>query len=128
VKVSDTFVDHAPGSGDHQMEGVFVGEQASEMVARSQYQPPGRLDRLPTGDAPASPIHRPDHPHTVAGLIDKRRERHNLMIMLGHLDATIRIFDPEADIGPAKRYPVAHQPFKGQMVQYLHLLRSGRRS
>jgi hypothetical protein len=130
VKVSVTFVDHAPGSGDHQMEGVFVGEQASEMAARSQYQPPRRLDRLPMGDAPASPIHRPNHPHTVAGLIDKRRaiaghiehvqrEMHILVIMRGHLDATIRIFDPEAYIGPAKRYPVVHQSFNGQMVQCL---------
>jgi len=78
-----------------------------------------------------------DHPHTIAGLIDKRREiagkiehtqreLRNLVVMLDHLDATIRMFDPDADLGPAKRYPVAHQAFKGQMAQYvLGALREG---
>jgi|HubBroStandDraft_6_1064221.scaffolds.fasta_scaffold2551673_1 hypothetical protein len=48
-----------------------------------------------------------EYSHTVAGLIDKRREiagkiehtqgeLHNLVVMLDHLDATIRLFDPDA--------------------------------
>ena len=50
-----------------------------------------------------------DHPHTVAGLIEKRREiagqiehtqreLRNLVVTLDHLDATIRLFDPDADL------------------------------
>ena len=71
-----------------------------------------------------------DHPHTVTGLIDKRREiagkiehtqheLHNLVIMLDHLDATIRLFDPDADLGSPKHYPRAHQAFKGEMARYV---------
>jgi hypothetical protein len=68
-----------------------------------------------------------DHPRTVAGLIDKRRELAGriehlqrelraLVADLDHIDAVIRIFDPEAVIGPAKRYPIAHQAFRGEMA------------
>jgi hypothetical protein len=54
-----------------------------------------------------------EYPHTVSGLIEKRREiagkiehtqreLHNLVVMLDHLDFTIRIFDPDAP-APVRR-------------------------
>lgn len=71
-----------------------------------------------------------DHPNTVSGLIDKRREiagriehaqreLRALVADLDHLDAAIRIFDPDADIGPAKRYPAAHGAFRGEMARFV---------
>jgi hypothetical protein len=71
-----------------------------------------------------------EYQHTTAGLVDKRREiagqiehvqreLHRLVVMLDHLDFTIRMLDPGADLGPAKRYPVARQAFKGQMAQFV---------
>jgi hypothetical protein len=66
---------------------------------------------------------------TVSGLIDKcrelagriehvQRELRALVADLDHIDAVIHIFDPEAVIGPAKRYPIAHQAFRGEMARH----------
>jgi hypothetical protein len=71
-----------------------------------------------------------ERPNTVAGLIDKRREiagqvehvqrqLRDLVADLDHVDATIRIFDPGADLGRAKRYPIAHAAFKGEMARFV---------
>jgi len=71
-----------------------------------------------------------ERPNTVSGLIDKRREiagriehvqreLRALVADLDHIDAAIRIFDPDADIGPAKRYPIAHQAFRGEMARHV---------
>lgn len=71
-----------------------------------------------------------DRPNTVAGLVDKRREiagriehaqreLRALVADLDHIDAAIRIFDPDADIGPAKRYPAAHAAFRGEMARFV---------
>jgi hypothetical protein len=71
-----------------------------------------------------------ERPNTVAGLIDKRREiagriehvqreLRALVADLDHIDAAIRIIDPNADIGPAKRYPAANAAFKGEMARHV---------
>jgi hypothetical protein len=71
-----------------------------------------------------------ERPNTVCGLIDKRRElagriehvQHELRALvadLDHIDAVIRIFDPDADIGPAKRYPAAHMAFRGERARHV---------
>jgi hypothetical protein len=71
-----------------------------------------------------------DRPNTVTGLLEKRREiagkiehsqrePRNLVIMLDHLDFTIRMFDPDADLGTPTHYPRAHQAFKGEMARYV---------
>ena len=39
--------------------------------------------------------------------------------MLDHLGFTIRMFDPDADPGTPKRFPVAHQAFKGESARYV---------
>jgi hypothetical protein len=53
-----------------------------------------------------------DKRREVAGKIElTQRELHNLVIMLDHLDFTIRMFAPDADLGNPKRFPVAHQAF-----------------
>ena len=69
-----------------------------------------------------------ERPNTVAGLIEKRREiagqiehlqaqLRELVIALDHVEATIRLFDPEIDLGPIKARPVPpqHQAFKGEV-------------
>jgi len=77
----------------------------------------------------------PDHPNTVSGLIDKRRELLRLvdeaqevlqtrLASLDHLTATILLFDPEADLTgmTPKRAPSPHRAFKGEMKR--HVLQS----
>ena len=80
-----------------------------------------------------------DRPNTVAGLIEKRREiagkidyvQRELRALVAdpdHIDATIRIFDPDADIGPAKRYQAAHGAFRGEMARHvMEALRTARK-
>jgi len=48
-----------------------------------------------------------------------QRELRALVADLDHIDAVIRIFDPDADIGPAKRYPAAHTAFRGEMARHV---------
>lgn len=71
-----------------------------------------------------------EKPNTVSGLIDKRRELAGriehaqrelqaLIADLDHIDAAIRIFDPDADLGRAKRYPIAFHAFKGEMARHV---------
>ena len=68
-----------------------------------------------------------ERPNTVAGLLEKRAELAALVKFhqaelrkvvcdLDHLDATIRLFDPDADISRVKRYPTKHRAFKGEMA------------
>lgn len=65
-------------------------------------------------------------PNTVAGLIQLHREiagkiehdRAVLAAMVADLEAvehTIRLFDPDADLGRAKPVPSEHAAFKGEM-------------
>jgi hypothetical protein len=72
----------------------------------------------------------PERPHTVAGLLDKRAELasllkfHNAEVRkiicdLDHLDAAIRLFDPDADITHVKRYPTKHRAHKGEMARFV---------
>jgi hypothetical protein len=73
-----------------------------------------------------------ERPNTVAGLIDKRRELLRLvkdaqealttrLADLDHLDATIRLFDPDADLSglKAKRAASPHPAFKGEMRRHV---------
>lgn len=71
-----------------------------------------------------------DRPNTVAGLVEKRAELaarvkftqaelHKLVCDLDHVDATIRLFDPDADISRVKRYPTKHRAFKGEMTRFV---------
>lgn len=81
-----------------------------------------RRDRVALGASRAA--------EKFAGLIDKRRELAGriehaqrelraLVADLDHIDAAIRIFDPSAHVGPAKRYPIAHQAFRGEMARHV---------
>jgi hypothetical protein len=65
-----------------------------------------------------------DRSNTVAGLVAKHaeltglRERYsdeikNLTVDIDHLDAAIRLFDPEADTSPMKEYVTKHKAEKG---------------
>jgi hypothetical protein len=67
-----------------------------------------------------------DRPNTVAGLIEKHRDiagqieakRHELAALVADLEAvehTIRLFDPDAQLGRAKPLPSEHAAFKGEM-------------
>lgn len=80
-----------------------------------------------------SPIERPN---TVAGLIEKHRTiagqidatRKHLDALVFDLEAvehTIRLFDPEAQLGRAKPLPSPHAAFRGEMRRdVLAVLRS----
>lgn len=68
----------------------------------------------------------PERPNTVAGLIEKHREiagqieakRRELDRLVADLDAvehTIRLFDPDAQLGRAKPVPQPHAAFTGEM-------------
>ncbi len=72
------------------------------------------------------PLSTPARPNTVAGLIEKHREvagqiehaRRLLNAMVEDLAAiehTIRLFDPDADLGRAKPVPSRDAAFKGEM-------------
>ena len=73
-----------------------------------------------------------ERPNTIAGLVDKRREiagkieftqrsLNELIADLDHIDATIRIFDPDADVTlhKPKIYPTKHGAFKGEMRRFV---------
>ncbi|MFI5015823.1 MAG: hypothetical protein ACHQAY_26095 [Hyphomicrobiales bacterium] len=71
-----------------------------------------------------------ERPNTIVGLVDKRREvagkieqtqreLRDLVVSLDHLDSVIRLFDPNADLGTPKRYPVTHAAFKGEMARFV---------
>lgn len=73
-----------------------------------------------------------ENEHTLAGLMRKRaelagridhaqRELNALQIALDHLDCTIRIFDPDADISLSKikPYPPRHAAYKGEMSRFV---------
>ncbi|HEY3695294.1 hypothetical protein [Phenylobacterium sp.] len=73
---------------------------------------------------------RPERPNTIAGLIDKRAELAALLKFhraelrkiicdLDHVDATIRLFDPDADTSRVKRYPTKHRAQKGEMIRFV---------
>lgn len=72
-----------------------------------------------------------DRPNTVAGLLEKRaelagkikfhrKELQKLICDLDHVDAAIRLFDPDADLKvTGKRYPTKHRAHKGEMVRHV---------
>lgn len=72
-----------------------------------------------------------DRPNTVAGLMDKRaeiaglikfhrQELQKLVCDLDHVDAAIRLFEPDADLHVTpKRYPTKHRAFKGEMMSFV---------
>lgn len=69
-----------------------------------------------------------ERPNTVAGLVEKRAELAKLLkhlrseekkviCDLDHVDAAIRLFDPEADTPRLVRYPTKHRAKKGEVVR-----------
>jgi len=73
---------------------------------------------------------KPERPNTIAGLLDKRAELAALVKFhraelqkitcdLDHVDATIRLFDPNADTSRVKRYPTKHRAQKGEMARFV---------
>lgn len=73
-----------------------------------------------------------ERPNTIAGLQAKRTELINLRARLhaevkkitcdiDHLDATIRLFDPEADLERVRlnTYATKHRAFKGHMQRFV---------
>lgn len=77
-----------------------------------------------------------ERPNTLSGLIEKHREiagqiEHHRQIVnalvfdLEALEHTIRIFDPDANLGRAKPVPAPHAAFRGEMRRdVLAILRS----
>ncbi len=73
---------------------------------------------------------RPERPNTVSGLVAKRAELLKLReqleaelravtIDLDHLDACIRLFDPEQTPAARKRYAAKHRATRGQMRRFV---------
>lgn len=71
---------------------------------------------------------QPERPNTVAGLIEKRAqlagmlkyhraEERKIICDLDHIDATIRMFDSNADVSRIVRYPTQHRAKKGEVVR-----------
>lgn len=71
-----------------------------------------------------------DRPNTVAGLVGKhaellalrekyRAEIKKLTIDIDHLDAAIRLFDPNADTSPLKEYVTKHRAQKGSVKRFV---------
>lgn len=71
-----------------------------------------------------------DRPNTVAGLVAKhaelnalreqyRAEIKKLTIDIDHLDAAIRLFDPNADTSPLKEYVTKHRAEKGSVKRFV---------
>lgn len=69
-----------------------------------------------------------DRPNTIHGLLAKREqlrtllknlraEERKVVCDLDHLDASIRLFDPDADAGRLIRYPTKHRAKKGEVVR-----------
>jgi hypothetical protein len=78
------------------------------------------------------PEPKPERPNTIAGLLDKRAEvaaeikfhkaeLRKLICDLDHLDAAVRLFDPDADTSRVKRYPTKHRAQKGEMARFVLL-------
>lgn len=76
---------------------------------------------------------RPERPNTIAGLIEKRAQLAGLLKFhraelrkvtcdLDHIDATIRMFDPNADVTRVVRYPTKHRATKGEASRFVLLL------
>lgn len=70
-----------------------------------------------------------ERPNTVSGLQAKRaelvklravleREHHKVTCDIDHLDAAIRLFDPNADIRKVKVYATKHRAKKGHMRRF----------
>jgi hypothetical protein len=75
-------------------------------------------------------MEKPERPNTIAGLLDKRAtlaslvkfhkaELRKIICDLDHLDAAIRMFDPNADTSRVKRYPTKHRAQKGEMARFV---------
>ncbi|WP_347264973.1 hypothetical protein [Nitrobacter sp.] len=71
-----------------------------------------------------------DRPNTVAGLVAKHRELmtlrdkyrdeiKKLTVDIDHLDAAIRLFDPNADTSVIKQYVTKHRAQKGSVKRFL---------
>lgn len=71
-----------------------------------------------------------ERPNTVAGLVAKhaelsalrdkyKAEIKKLTVDIDHLDATIRLFDPEADTYAIKQYVVKHRAQKGSVKRFV---------
>jgi len=71
-----------------------------------------------------------DRPNTVAGLVAKHRELtvlrekyraeiKKLTVHIDHLDAAIRLFDPNADTSPIKEYVTKHRAEKGSVKRFV---------
>lgn len=71
-----------------------------------------------------------DRPNTVAGLLAKHRELASLRekyraeikkltVDLDHIDAAIRLFDPNADTSPIKEYVTKHRAQKGTVKRFI---------
>lgn len=64
----------------------------------------------------------------IAGLVEGLQDRlREALINLDHIDQTILLFDPEADLAEvkAKPLPPRHVAFKGQVTRsILHMLRT----
>lgn len=71
-----------------------------------------------------------DRPNTVAGLVAKHRELMNLReryreeikkitVDIDHLDAAIRLFDPNADTSAIKEYVTKHRAQKGSVKRFI---------
>ena len=69
-----------------------------------------------------------ERPATIQGLLAKRQqlakllkhlraEERKVVSDLDHLDAAIRLFDPEADAVRLTRYPTKHRAKKGEVVR-----------
>lgn len=76
-----------------------------------------------------------ERPNTLAGLVEKRAalakllkdlraDERNVVCDLDHIDAAIRMFDPQADTPRIARYPTKHRAKKGEVVRLcLRMLR-----
>ena len=71
-----------------------------------------------------------ERPNTVAGLVAKHQELRKLRekykaeikkltIDIDHLDAAIRLFDPNADSSPIKAYITKHRAEKGSVKRFV---------
>ncbi|SED77523.1 hypothetical protein SAMN05519104_4332 [Rhizobiales bacterium GAS188] len=71
-----------------------------------------------------------ERPNAASGLIHKRREiagqveeaervLREPVASLTHIEATIRLFDPSADLGKPKKASIAHAAFRGEMARFV---------
>lgn len=71
-----------------------------------------------------------ERPNTVAGLVEKhkelsalrekyRAEIKKLTVDIDHLDAAIRLFDPDAETSPIKEYVTKHRAAKGSVKRFI---------